>query len=449
MKLNLFESDYSTTTTTAKMEGKPSHHLKKVLKSYELAAANTLSGPSSVLSRLESSSGSGGGGSSSGSMINTPGKSGLIVGAATTTNNTLQIMKSNYSDPNGLILEKISPGSSSALSKMRRMSMSMNGREESTVICREIKQEVKEEFQQQGRFIQRSRPMSPPPPNSPPRPGTPPPSSSPSKPGGCGGLSRSFSSSESSTISSGSTSASPVSQYNDYEMSPPRRPTRERSPEIPSSGGNGANNNSSQNHHHHHHHNDQGRVQIISNHTTPHNNQMSPNSSSNLTTSGYPSWLIPPVPKKMLHRHHFKMQQMNHLEQIENRILQERQQQQQLLQEQQREQQGGQIINRGTRNVLGALQHQINLHQQQNGSSGLRQFLPSSVVGFQPPPVFSAPDKCSTEKKETELAGVAISCFVVGGEKRLCFPQILTTVLRPFSLQQINQVRNYLQFFVG
>lgn len=38
------------------MEGKPSPHLKKVLKSYQLTAANTLSGPNSVLSRYEHNS---------------------------------------------------------------------------------------------------------------------------------------------------------------------------------------------------------------------------------------------------------------------------------------------------------------------------------------------------------------------------------------------------------
>jgi len=35
------------------MEGKPSPHLKKVLKSYQLSAANTMSGPSSIMSRID------------------------------------------------------------------------------------------------------------------------------------------------------------------------------------------------------------------------------------------------------------------------------------------------------------------------------------------------------------------------------------------------------------
>jgi hypothetical protein len=36
------------------------------------------------------------------------------------------------------------------------------------------------------------------------------------------------------------------------------------------------------------------------------------------------------------------------------------------------------------------------------------------------------------------LIGERITCFVVGGEKRLCLPEILNTVLKDFSLQEIN-----------
>uniref|UniRef100_A0A8C2FKN7 Ski oncogene n=1 Tax=Cyprinus carpio TaxID=7962 RepID=A0A8C2FKN7_CYPCA len=56
-----------------------------------------------------------------------------------------------------------------------------------------------------------------------------------------------------------------------------------------------------------------------------------------------------------------------------------------------------------------------------------------------PGPLFIPSDR-STERCETVLEGETISCFVVGGEKRLCLPQILNTVLRDFSLQQINSV---------
>lgn len=71
---------------------------------------------------------------------------------------------------------------------------------------------------------------------------------------------------------------------------------------------------------------------------------------------------------------------------------------------------------------------------------------PSGMYYPQPPPIFSAQDRSRTEKVETLLEGEYISCFVIGGEKRLCFPQILTSVLRPFNLHQINQVSSFIIF---
>lgn len=50
------------------------------------------------------------------------------------------------------------------------------------------------------------------------------------------------------------------------------------------------------------------------------------------------------------------------------------------------------------------------------------------------------PCDSSTELTHSLLEGESISCFVVGGEKRLCLPQVLNSVLRDFSLQQINAV---------
>ncbi|KAL7978632.1 hypothetical protein Chor_010675 [Crotalus horridus] len=68
-----------------------------------------------------------------------------------------------------------------------------------------------------------------------------------------------------------------------------------------------------------------------------------------------------------------------------------------------------------------------------------------------PPPVmpgpFFMPSDRSTERCETVLEGETISCFVVGGEKRLCLPQILNSVLRDFSLQQINSVCDELHVY--
>uniref|UniRef100_A0A1B6LMN6 c-SKI SMAD4-binding domain-containing protein n=1 Tax=Graphocephala atropunctata TaxID=36148 RepID=A0A1B6LMN6_9HEMI len=63
------------------------------------------------------------------------------------------------------------------------------------------------------------------------------------------------------------------------------------------------------------------------------------------------------------------------------------------------------------------------------------------------PPILTAPDRSHSERSETVLEGESISCFVVGGEKRLCLPHILNSVLRDFSLAQINQVCDELQIF--
>ncbi|XP_039249836.2 uncharacterized protein LOC120327575 isoform X2 [Styela clava] len=53
-------------------------------------------------------------------------------------------------------------------------------------------------------------------------------------------------------------------------------------------------------------------------------------------------------------------------------------------------------------------------------------------------PYFIPNDK-SAKRSETCLAGEKIACFIVGGEKRLCLPQILTSVLREYSIAEINQ----------
>lgn len=71
-----------------------------------------------------------------------------------------------------------------------------------------------------------------------------------------------------------------------------------------------------------------------------------------------------------------------------------------------------------------------------------------SQAGMPPlpsPPVLGGgpllvPSDSSTELTHSLLEGESISCFVVGGEKRLCLPQVLNSVLRDFSLQQINTV---------
>ncbi|XP_047109539.1 ski oncogene isoform X2 [Schistocerca piceifrons] len=66
---------------------------------------------------------------------------------------------------------------------------------------------------------------------------------------------------------------------------------------------------------------------------------------------------------------------------------------------------------------------------------------------IQQPPLLTAPDQSCSERSETVLEGETIACFAVGGEKRLCLPQVLNSVLRDFSLQQINQVCDELLIF--
>uniref|UniRef100_A0A3B3BWN0 SKI proto-oncogene n=1 Tax=Oryzias melastigma TaxID=30732 RepID=A0A3B3BWN0_ORYME len=73
-------------------------------------------------------------------------------------------------------------------------------------------------------------------------------------------------------------------------------------------------------------------------------------------------------------------------------------------------------------------------------------------TGFVPPPSSQVRSRKQARgtlrpQRTTVLEGETISCFVVGGEKRLCLPQILNTVLRDFSLQQINSVCDELHIY--
>ncbi|XP_072522563.1 v-ski avian sarcoma viral oncogene homolog b [Salminus brasiliensis] len=85
------------------------------------------------------------------------------------------------------------------------------------------------------------------------------------------------------------------------------------------------------------------------------------------------------------------------------------------------------------------------------GKTGGNDALPPGPARSPPPPLLPGPllvppDR-STARCETVLERETISCFVVGGEKRLCLPQILNTVLRDFSLQQINAVCDELHVY--
>ncbi|KAM9299609.1 ski oncogene isoform 2-T2 [Gastrophryne carolinensis] len=86
------------------------------------------------------------------------------------------------------------------------------------------------------------------------------------------------------------------------------------------------------------------------------------------------------------------------------------------------------------------------------GGGGGKEAPEGPVLHLPQPPVLPGgplfmPSDRSTERCETILEGETISCFVVGGEKRLCLPQILNSVLRDFSLQQINAVCDELHVY--
>ncbi|GAV00768.1 hypothetical protein RvY_11569 [Ramazzottius varieornatus] len=68
---------------------------------------------------------------------------------------------------------------------------------------------------------------------------------------------------------------------------------------------------------------------------------------------------------------------------------------------------------------------------------------------IQPAPVLYAADQASAERKEVILEGQTISCFEVGGEKRLVLPQLLNTVWTDRPLEEINQVCDDLHVFIA
>uniref|UniRef100_A0A672K0T7 Ski-like protein n=1 Tax=Sinocyclocheilus grahami TaxID=75366 RepID=A0A672K0T7_SINGR len=71
---------------------------------------------------------------------------------------------------------------------------------------------------------------------------------------------------------------------------------------------------------------------------------------------------------------------------------------------------------------------------------------PLAQGGMAGGPVLVPPDS-STDLVLCCLEGESIYCFSVGGELRLCLPQLLNTVLREFSLQQINSVCDQLYLY--
>uniref|UniRef100_UPI003AADC640 v-ski avian sarcoma viral oncogene homolog b n=1 Tax=Centroberyx gerrardi TaxID=166262 RepID=UPI003AADC640 len=90
--------------------------------------------------------------------------------------------------------------------------------------------------------------------------------------------------------------------------------------------------------------------------------------------------------------------------------------------------------------------HQDILFNKDGKSAEMMLNLPAQTPPVMSGPLFIPSDR-STERCETVLEREPISCFVVGGEKRLCLPQILNSVLRDFSLQQINSVCDDLHIY--
>ncbi|KAK5641794.1 hypothetical protein RI129_010341 [Pyrocoelia pectoralis] len=75
------------------------------------------------------------------------------------------------------------------------------------------------------------------------------------------------------------------------------------------------------------------------------------------------------------------------------------------------------------------------------------EFIQPAPLPIQQLPILTTADTSCSERTETALESETISCFVVGGEKRLCLPQVLNSVLRDFSLMQINQECDQLQIY--
>ncbi|XP_058487286.1 v-ski avian sarcoma viral oncogene homolog b [Solea solea] len=90
--------------------------------------------------------------------------------------------------------------------------------------------------------------------------------------------------------------------------------------------------------------------------------------------------------------------------------------------------------------------HQDSLFAKDGKSAEMVLSLPPQTPPVMSGPLFIPSDR-STERCETVLEREPISCFAVGGEKRLCLPQILNSVLRDFSLQQINSVCDDLHIY--
>ena len=68
---------------------------------------------------------------------------------------------------------------------------------------------------------------------------------------------------------------------------------------------------------------------------------------------------------------------------------------------------------------------------------------------IQPAPFLYPADQASAERSEVLLEGQVISCFDMGGEKRLVLPQLLNTVWTDRPLEEINQVCDDLHIYIS
>ena len=92
------------------------------------------------------------------------------------------------------------------------------------------------------------------------------------------------------------------------------------------------------------------------------------------------------------------------------------------------------------RKSLVSLSQKVDIKIEDNGENVIPQLLKTA-------PVLMPMDSFTGEKMDTILEGDSISCFLVGGEKRLCLPQILNTVLRDFKMDEVHDACSELHIF--
>ena len=98
-----------------------------------------------------------------------------------------------------------------------------------------------------------------------------------------------------------------------------------------------------------------------------------------------------------------------------------------------------------TMNIQPHQQQTQQRHQAQPTSSSSS----SSRTTTQPPMFVPMSMDTTSEKSETILEGKTIACFVVGGEKRLCLPQILQTVVNQCDMDKVTAACSDLHIYLS